>query len=275
MVGGPRISEEAWSMLFGRLLEEEGESEEEDAFIPPVPTLPTSHISNLSNLHNLRDHGTFPENHNPEQESSIVSDGTEFSTETTASIDDSNYSNTTQPENLKHSIRSSTSLNRSNPSRNRSSRSSGLSALNGMGSIVAKIEFDIDRRKGKWYEGFLAAATITEKGSWKENGVGSGSGTESPRVELQLPNILDQRNRATEPISSAFLPLPISNQSLDHYPMQNSPLVRVRSVGGSDRREGEFGQMELEEDPFRPANDSRENGSREAENESDHSSNKS
>ncbi|ORY91618.1 hypothetical protein BCR35DRAFT_323366 [Leucosporidium creatinivorum] len=47
--GGPRISEEAWNLLWRRLFEEEeevlllAESEDEDGYAPPVPPIPLSH----------------------------------------------------------------------------------------------------------------------------------------------------------------------------------------------------------------------------------------
>lgn len=67
--GGPRIGEEAWSLLWERLFQEEEEEillegenesatdEEYDDIAPPVPPIPRSHLANISHLHDLQDDG--------------------------------------------------------------------------------------------------------------------------------------------------------------------------------------------------------------------------
>ncbi|KAK4702728.1 hypothetical protein P7C70_g3490, partial [Phenoliferia sp. Uapishka_3] len=66
--GGPRIGDEAWRLLWGRLLQaEDDESQllagnadslsDEDDYAPPVPPIPRSHLASLSHHHSLHDNG--------------------------------------------------------------------------------------------------------------------------------------------------------------------------------------------------------------------------
>lgn len=93
--GGPRIGEEAWSLLWGRLFEAEGDEEramghgqgdsftEDDEDYPPVPSIPSSYRANMSRLNSLPDsHSPYSPAVSPqhtrqytEGESSIVSEG--------------------------------------------------------------------------------------------------------------------------------------------------------------------------------------------------------
>ncbi|KAL8290229.1 hypothetical protein RQP46_003168 [Phenoliferia psychrophenolica] len=60
--GGPRIGEEAWSLLWGRLFQSDDEEivllaqndesmTDDDEYAPPVPPIPRSHLGSLHNLH--------------------------------------------------------------------------------------------------------------------------------------------------------------------------------------------------------------------------------
>lgn len=300
LAGGPRIGDDAWSLLWERLFAVEGDDDlellsEDDAFAPPVPPIPHTHQNrhdgsptarsnqfvvdsqqrrplvkklldpeggsdgtegdlerlsssseaagadgeDLHNTHESRIEGAAQQGsagkapHGPRSPigrglpSSLPSPG--GSSSRNHSYTSGRLSSFSSHQQRQHSsrlsMRSSTSrLPNSGRATSFSSYSAASSLASAYGSavVVGKIEFDIDRRRGKWYDAWLESANTANVNGGFASGLSSAA--PSPLTSSMSRQASAGREQMLAPIAAPQPRQPIdATQQTDTTPAPEAP----------------------------------------------------
>jgi hypothetical protein len=230
-VGGPRIGEEAWTLLWAHLFEEDDEPVEFDDFDePPVPPIPAGLRSEASYAaygqpdDTLADEaassdsaGSSSLDHLRRSERGHSLRRARSPPSTTSSLPPPRPSSASRSPRPRAGL--STFSTHSHP--NLRFRHSGVTTKSfhssasappiiprpyGSAVIVGKIEFDIDRRRGgaRWFDAWVYSAV---RAAAADDGA-SESGADARRAELFLPSLIRAREPSMDRESVAGGPTP-------------------------------------------------------------------